>query len=273
MAGQVRFSVDPMTNSEDPERRRAYGLTAAPPWADGGAIFINFPEHLEYMPGTKGIARHHDRRRNVWEVSADGLEAGYDVESLTEPGIHLRASGRAEGERASFELSLTNRTDRTLHSIRPMLCHQYWGLKGFPEARSGNFAHTFIAVGGRPVALSDLAVERPEAYARMAQVAGCPDKHNWWAEKMGGMIEAPMDIAFTAVTAREGERKLAVFWTPGKNLLSNMAIPCIHADPYYGDLQPGATLSAKGTVIFTEAPLEALVEAFAAKATRPWEAA
>src|SRR2546425_1344544 len=42
----VRFFVDPATNSDDPERRMAYGLNVAPPWKDGGSLFINLPEHL-----------------------------------------------------------------------------------------------------------------------------------------------------------------------------------------------------------------------------------
>ena len=67
---QVRFFVDPATNSSDPDRHRAYGLNIVPPWPDGGSLFVNLPEHLEYMPGTKGIARHHDPRPNVWRVWA-----------------------------------------------------------------------------------------------------------------------------------------------------------------------------------------------------------
>src|SRR3954464_1328577 len=85
----ITFIVDPTTNSDDPEKRKAYGLTVTPPWADGGSVFINLPEHLWYMPETKGIARHHDNRNNVWKVSADGKEAGYNIESLTVPGVFL----------------------------------------------------------------------------------------------------------------------------------------------------------------------------------------
>src|SRR5688572_2580073 len=81
----VKFFVDPATNSDDAEKRMAYGLNIIPPWPDGGSIFVNLPEHLEYMPGTKGIARHHDKRKNVWQISADSSEAHYAVESITEP--------------------------------------------------------------------------------------------------------------------------------------------------------------------------------------------
>src|SRR5690606_7911187 len=85
--GIVKFYVDSATNSEDPEIRMAYGLNIVPPWSDGGSIFVNLPEHLEYMPETKGITRHHDNRKNVWQITTDSTEANYEVESNTEPGI------------------------------------------------------------------------------------------------------------------------------------------------------------------------------------------
>ncbi len=270
MANRIRFFVDPKTNSDDPEKRMAYGLSVVPPWADGGSLFINFPEHLEYMPGTRGIARHHDKRGNVWQVSVDGSKAWYEVESITEPGVFFSVRAYVEGEQALFEMTIKNRSQTTLKSIRPLICYQYYNLKGFHEMKSSNFANVFTAVKGKPVALKDLTVERPEAYARMAQVKGCPDEHNWWAEKMGGLIEEQMDMAFTALTASGDNRKVIVFWTPGKNLLSNSAIPCIHADPYFGDLSPGESRSALGLLFFTRRPLAELIKELAAKAEQPW---
>lgn len=251
----VRFYVDPATNSDDPEQRRAYGLSVIPPWPNGGELFINLPEHLEYMPGTRGIARHHDPRQNVWRISPDGSEASYAVESLTEPGVFFGFTARAAGGRARFEMSITNRTTKTLQSIRPLLCFQYHRLRGFPAANSDNFAHTFVLVGGEPVAVASLPVQRPKAYARMAQVGGCPDRHNWWAEEMGGFVEQPLDRALTVLTAAEDDRKVLAVWKPGKNLLTNAAIPCIHADPCFGDLSPGEARTVHGELLFTTAPL------------------
>jgi hypothetical protein len=254
-AQSIRLLVDPATNSDDPERRRAYGLNVIPPWPDGGWLFINLPEHLEYMPGTRGIARHHDKRPNVWRVSKDGSEASYDVQSPTEPGVFFGVKAWAEGNKVRFEMHITNRSAKTLRSIRPLLCFQYHHLHGFPAANSGNFAHTYVVIGGKPVAVADLEVKRPEAYARMAQVSDCGDRHNWWAEEMGGFIEQPLDLALTALTAVNDARKVVVTWRPGKNLLANAAIPCIHADPCFGDLHPGEARTVHGDLIFTEAPL------------------
>jgi dienelactone hydrolase len=263
--GSIHFFVDPATNSDDPEQRRAYGLSVIPPWPYGGWLFINLPEHLEYMPGTRGIARHHDKRQNVWQISGDGAEASFAVESVTEPGVFFSVRARADGDQVRFEMSITNRSAKTLRSIRPLLCFQYHHLQGFPAANSDNFAHTFVVVGGKPVAVADLSVKRPKAYARMAQVKGCADAHNWWAAEMGGFIEQPLDLALTVLTAANDDRKIVVAWRPGKNLLTNAAIPCIHADPCFGDIRPGEARTVHGELIFTRAPLARAIAPFMRK--------
>jgi hypothetical protein len=136
--GTIHFFVDPSTNSDDTEDRRAYGLSVTPPWPDGGELVMNLPEHLEYMPGTRGIARHHDKRQNAWRISRNGTEASYAIESLTEPGVFFGMRARVAGDGARFEMSITNRSDKTLKSIRPLLCFQYHRLRGFPAANSDN---------------------------------------------------------------------------------------------------------------------------------------
>lgn len=255
----VKLFVDPTTNSEDPDIHMTYGLNIQPPWADGGSVFVNLPEHLEYMPGTKGIARYHDKRQNVWQVNPDSTEAHYDVESLTEPGIFFAVKAKAQDENATFEVTITNRSNRTIQSIRPLFCFQYNLLKQFPAKHTDNFSHTFIVVDEKLVPVSGLAVKNPGAVARMAQVKDCADEHNWWAQEMGGFIEQRIDKAYTVLTSANDDRKVILKWTPGKNFLSNAAIPCIHADPCIGDLSPGQSKTVKGELIFTHAPLNEIM--------------
>jgi len=260
--GSVKFFVDPATNSDDPEIRMAYGLNIVPPWPDGGSIFVNLPEHLEYMPDTKGIARHHDKRKNVWQINADSSEANYEVESVTEPGVFFSVKAQATDKRAIFEMTITNHSKKILNSIRPMFCYQYNLLNGFPAKFSDNFAHTFIVIDGKPVSVAGLTVKNPLAVARMAQVGSCKDEHNWWAEEMGGFIEKRMDAAYTILTAAQDDRKVVLHWFPGKNLLTNSAIPCIHADPCVGDLVPGESRTVQGELIFTNVLLEQVIKDF-----------
>ena len=261
----VKFYVDPATNSDDPDIRMAYGLNILPPWPDGGSIFINLPEHLEYMPGTKGIARHHDHRQNVWQVSADSTEAHYEVESLTESGVSFSVKALASKQRATFEMTISNRSDQTLGSIRPLLCFQYNLLEGFPAKFSDNFEHTFIIMNGKPVSIAQQSVKNHDAIARMAQVSSCADEHNWWAQKMGGFIEQRIDAAYTILTGLHDDRKVIVQWTPGKNFLSNAAIPCIHADPCIGDLGPGESRTVSGELIFTHGSIDQIMGEFPIK--------
>ena len=263
----VHFLPDSSKYSDDPEKRHVYGLYVTPPWPDGGSFYINLPEHLWYMPDTKGIARHHDKRKNVWKFSRDRTTAGYDVESILEPGIFLSVKARATNDRVNFEMTITNHSAILLKSIGPLFCFQYHHLKGFPAKETDNFAHTFVIVEGKPVCLKDLPVKTPEAIARMAQVKDCKDESNWWAEKMGGMIDQRIDMALTALTSSGDDRKVIVSWTPGKSMLSNIFIPCIHADPCIGDLAPGESTTLHGVLIFTRNSIESVIQELSKPAT------
>jgi hypothetical protein len=48
----------------------------------------------------------------------------------------------------------------------------------------------------------------------------------------------------------------------GQSILSNKFIPCAHADPYYGTIEPGASAEATGEVYFTGKPIAEIVRAF-----------
>lgn len=256
----VKFFVDPSTNSDDMEVRMAYGLNIVPPWPEGGSIFANLPEHLAYMPETKGIARHHDKRRNVWRTNADSTEAGYDVESITEPDVFLSFKAKAVNQRAFFEFTITNRSNKTFKSLIPLFCYQYNTLKGFPERLTDNFAHTYVIIGGKLVSASSLQVQDSNAIARNAQVKDCVDEHNWWAIKMGGFTFQRIDEAVTILTSSHDDRKVVLHWSPGKDFLSNSFIPCIHADPCLGDLLPKESITVKGEMIFTREPLDQIMK-------------
>jgi len=146
-----------------------------------------------------------------------------------------------------------------------LFCFQYNLLKGFPEKNTDNFVHTFIIMNGKPFSVADLNVKNPDAPARMAQVSSCVDEHNWWAQKMGGFIEQRIDAAYTILTAVHDDRKVILHWTPGKNFLSNVVIPCIHADPCMGNLAPGESRTVYGELVFTRTPLKQVMKKYPIK--------
>ena len=238
--------------------RFAYGLEIVALWADGGKLCINLPEHLEYMPGTRGILRHNDKApKGHWEVSSDGKTATLDVESSTAPGVFVRGEGRVvKPDRVEITVRITNRGTINLEAIKPLYCFHYRHLTGFPQWID-NFRHCYVMIGGRILSISESPRENPASKRATAMVVGCKQEDvTRFGRRSGGHIEKGIDRAICAVTALDGGRKLVFGWTPGKSLLSNASIPCIHADPFYGDIAPGESKEAKCVILFTEGALE-----------------
>jgi len=270
--GHMYLFVDPKRRNEtDREQHNEYGLSVAAPWKDGGDLFINFPEHLEYNTQGMSILRHWDRNPSLWNVSPDGRQASYRVESPHEKGVIVEAFARVagsgevpEGARGVYlAMRITNNSEKTLPSVRPLICFQYRGLMGFP-AWIDNFKHSFLVFNGELKAIADLPTEKPETNFKGCVVKGCPQRDTR-AERQGGLIEQDMDLALSVVESLDGKRKLVVWWTPGKSMITNASIPCIHADPYFGTLEPGQSAFAEGLALFTEGDLKPIIKELKAR--------
>ncbi|MBI3857445.1 MAG: hypothetical protein HY293_17300 [Planctomycetes bacterium] len=249
----------------------AYGLTIVPPWTDGGKLVVNFPEHLEYESRGMGILRHNDKApRGRWEAAPDVRSAALDVESPTAPGVRVEGEAKAVGaDRVEFRIKIVNGGKIPLPVVKPLYCWHYRELSGFPQWVD-NFKHTFVLREGKPVALSEVATKTAQAKVKGGTVAGCDQQDNGFAEKQGGLIEAGLDAAIASVESLDGKRRIVVAWSPGKSILSNANIPCLHADPFYGTIEPGRSAEARGVLLFTEKPVD---EAFAALRKEGWGAA
>jgi hypothetical protein len=235
----------------------AYGLTILPPWAEGGKLVVNFPEHLEYESRGMGILRYSDKEpRGHWDVAADGGRATLDVESPSAPGVRVQGMAKAAGrDRIEVTMRITNGGKIPLATVKPLYCFQYRELAGFPQWVD-NFQHTYVLVNGKPVALADVPTKSAQAKVKGGTVTGCEQHDNGFAEKQGGLIEGGVEAAIAAVESLDGKRKVVVAWSPGKSILSNANIPCLHADPSYGTIEPGQSAEAKGILLFTEGPLD-----------------
>ena len=169
------------------------------------------------------------------------------------------------------DVHIINKTERvTLGAIRPLYCHQYQPLKGFPQWQQ-NLEHTFFVRGGRPVPLSEIATATEGARVKAGSVRGSPQqKDSPFAEGQGGWIEEGVDASVVVVTSVDGRRALVVGWTPGKSAFTNSVIPCVHADPYYGDIRPGESREAREVLILTEEdPAKVVKELIAAGVGAP----
>jgi hypothetical protein len=156
-------------------------------------------------------------------------------------------------------MKILNNSTEILPVVRVLLCLQYNGLKGFPGKLDHNYEHNLIVVDGKLTQLSALKTSDPETTFKGCVVKGCPQRDTR-SEATGGLIDKDMDLALSVVTSVDGKRKVIIFWTPGKSMIANANIPCIHADPYFGTLKPGDEAYAEGMILFTEGDLAPVIK-------------
>ena len=243
----------------------AYGLGVLPPWPAGGRLVVNFPEHLEAgADGDIGILRYYFKEPSGhWQVAPDGRTAILNVQSPKTPGVWVKATGKVVGkDQIEFVFAIINKTSKALVLVIPLFCHHYAELAGFPQRAAAapspfvNFEHVYAFMNGRLVRMSEVSTRDPHSRVRGANVAGSNQPERPFVENYGGHLRSPVDAAISAVTSLDNRRNLILAWTPGKSFLSNAEIPCIHADPYFGTIEPDKSAEALGLVIMTESPLE-----------------
>ncbi len=263
---KIYFYTDPNKKSEDPEEILTYGLFINAPWEKGGFLFLNFPEHLEYNPVGNTILRHYDTIPNPWIISPDGKQASFKVESLALKDVYVESFARVMDDKDfSFDaqgvhvaMRIINHGSETLPVIRPLICNQFRDLTGFPQSHH-DFQNNFIVIEDQIIALADLPTKDMKTTFKGCVAKGSPQRDTR-AEKNGGLIEKDMDLALSIVTSMDNERKVIFWWTPGKSMIANAFIPCIHADPYFDTLKPGEEVYAEGLILFTEGNINPIVK-------------
>jgi len=271
----IRIYTDSAWTDEDIEKRYTYGLNINSPWENGGTLFMHFPEHLEYNPVGNTIQRHYDKIPAPWIISPDAQQASYRVESPALPRVLIESFVRRIEDKelpegisgVKLAMHIMNSGTETLPVIRALLCMQYGGLTGFPQKLKDNYKHNYIIINGKLTPLSELVTTNPNTTFKGCVVKGCPQRDTR-SEATGGLISQDMDLALSVVTSMDNNRKLIIWWTPGKSMIANANIPCMHADPYFGTLKPGEQSYAEGMILFTEGDPEPVISYLKAKDRR-----
>ncbi len=243
------------------EDKNAYRIGITPPWENGGVLWINFPEHLEYSDVGRGISRYSDKRENAWKMERQDKYAHYEVDSLTEKGVKVETVAEViEPNKVRFSLKIINNSKYlTLDNVKPLLCYQYRTLTGFPQWVD-NFKYIYVVIDGQIKALADIETKIPDTKAKGATVKPHPPYRTDFVTRQGGWIDKPLDQALAVVTSQDDKRAVILLGEPGRSMLSNANIPCLHADPFYGHIKPGETKLGTVTVIFVEGDWRAEVK-------------
>jgi len=247
---RIRIRSYPQTDSE----KAAYTVRIDSPWENGGYLHVNFPEHLEYGPVGYTITRYSDPRPPAWQVEREGKFAHYEAASIPGRGVEgvtVRAAARViEPDRVRMTLAILNHSDKALHDIKPLLCFQYKGLAGFSRSDDENFKYTYVVLAGQITALADLSTTKSDATAKAAPVRGIRPYRFDFAKKRGGYIDKPLDLGLSAITSKDGARAVLLYAPVGESVLSNLHIPCLHADPHFGHVRPGESKERTVEVTF-----------------------
>ncbi|MHC4739583.1 MAG: hypothetical protein ACYS9Y_11825, partial [Planctomycetota bacterium] len=244
------------------EEKWAYGLSLTAPWKEGGILWVSFPEHLEYSDVGMGISRYSDKRENAWKLERGDTFAHYEIDSLRAKGVRVEAKAEIiEANKVKFSMEIINNSKSlTLDNVKPLLCFHYDTLTGFPQRLTENFKYIYVVIDGEIKALADIPTKNAETIVKGATVKPHPPYRTQFPSRRGGWIEKPLDLAVSVVTSEDDKRGLILYGQPGRSMLSNAYIPCLHADPYFGHIRPGERKVRTVTAIFVEGDWRAEVK-------------
>ena len=143
---------------------------------------------------------------------------GHWRHSFAKPGLNLEATLRPIAEGVEMELSITNAGPRDWVKVRAGICVQFHAA---PDFLDPELERTFYLAGGK------------------LRTPGAP--MSAWA---------PADTGFVGIHSRDARHTVALWWEDAKGVGGNQhpATACLHADPAFGNIPAGSTITRKGCI-------------------------
>lgn len=218
----------------------------SPPWPSQDYLWLDFPEAIFTSQGLLFLSHvnppfpvvHPDLPPVSWRSTTGGIA----FERVLPSGIRFGGSvTRKKANVVELQLHLRNGTRQPLHRISLQTCAFLRAIREFADYTTSNkFVHT--PQGWLPV----------NQALKADPVEGMPYRVGWrWSGK-------PMaDLPVMVTMSTRGDRLVAMTWHEHTiSLVSNPNHPCMHADPRFPDLAPGAEASITGHLIFFEGALK-----------------
>ena len=218
----------------------------SPAWPSQDYIWLDFPEAVFTSQGLIFLSHinpgidtvFHDLPRVAWVESQEGLLFERTLPNGIVFGGGLR---KRDANAVDLELHIRNGSAEPLKDITLQTCAFLRAIGEFGDYTRDN---KFVHVPGQGWISIARAMELPDA--EEAYRVG-------WRTKGKRIADVPMAIT----VSNKGDRLFAFTW--GKHTLSmvsNARHPCVHADPFFPDIEQGKEASIRGALIFFEGKLD-----------------
>lgn len=215
-----------------------------PPWPSEDYVWLDFPEalfangDLLYLSHVNPAfpARFPDLPRVEWQQNENSLH----FTRLLPNGLRFGGSLQViEDSVVALTLFLENGSEARLKEIRLQTCAYLRQLKEFAQFTLSN-KYVHLPRGG---------------WAPLPEAHQAPELGRY-RQGFRGSGPQVADLPVLATISANGERLLAMTWYEATiSLGSNPGHPCMHADPGFPELAPGARETIRGELIFFDGSL------------------
>lgn len=218
----------------------------SPSWPSQDYVWLDFPEAIFTNQGLLFLSHVnppfptvHDNLPAVpWRNIDDGIAFDRKLPS----GISFGGTVRKASETTvDLELRLTNGSPEPLTDITLQSCAYLRAIREFADFTQENkFVHA--PDRGWLTMNEAAALSGPEQPYRVG-----------WRRSGKPVADAPVAV----VVSNRGDRLMAMTWGDATlSMVNNPNHPCVHADPVFPDLAPGASAVIAGAILFHEGPLD-----------------
>jgi len=218
----------------------------SPPWPSQDYIWLDFPEAVFCNLGLLYLSHVNPKFPSVfsdlpkvpWQLTIGGICFERRLPNDFVFGGSLRKGGPSVVE---MELYMRNGTPQPVCDIRLQTCAYLRGIREFSAFAMSN---KYVHVADKGWVPFETAVGDTATSGRY---------HLGWR---GGPKVADLPVMVTV--SDQGDRLFAMTWRENTySLVGNPRHPCMHADPFFPDLEPEQEARIQGKLLFFEGSLKA----------------
>jgi len=213
----------------------------SPAWPSADHIWLDYPEAV-FVRGELLYLSHDSERfphtyTDLPKVPWQPVEGGMTfTRELPNGMVFTGTLTRADDKAVAMELTFTNNSSEAMTDILLQTCAYVRQIRELSDHSHRNVCVHTAADGW--VAINH-ALEHPAEDGRV---------HLGWREG-----PKTCDWPLIACTSQTAPRGVAMTWFDHTlSLIGNPEHPCFHADPFVADLDPGATDTLRGVLLFFE---------------------